>query len=115
MYEEVGKSSHKMSSCNVSHFCGRLAGNSEGFVAFTFLGLISTILRGGSYMGRYHYPLLIMHCLQKGPGPGPFWHFESLLCPYLYFRVLIFTILVSFTQIMSYLQALVLVYTVGKF
>ena len=27
----------------------------------------------------------------------PFWHFGSLLGPYLYFRVLIFTILVSFT------------------
>ena len=62
MYEEVGKSSHKMSSCNVSHFCGWLAGNSEGFVAFTFLGLISTILRGGELYGALslsasHYAL----------------------------------------------------------
>ena len=45
-----------------------------------------------------------MHCLQKGP------YFKDLLLnkdlfgilgPYLYFRVLIFTILVSFTQRMS--------------
>ena len=42
----------------------------------------------------------------------------GILGPYLYFRVLIFTILVSFTQrksIFSYLQALVPFYTVGKF
>ena len=48
-----------------------------------------------------------MHCLQKGP------YFKDLfgiLGPYLYF-----TILVSFAQQMSHLQALVLVYTVGKF
>ena len=52
------------------------------------------------------------HCLQKGP------YFKDLLGilgPYFYFRVLIFTILASFTQRMSYLQALVPVYTVGKF
>ena len=62
-----------------------------------------------------------LHCLQMGP------YFKDLvlnkdlfgiLGPYFYFRVLIFTILVSFTQrksIFSYLQALVPVYTVGKF
>ena len=53
-----------------------------------------------------------MHCLQKGP------YFKDLfgiLGPFSYFRVLIFTILVSFAQQMSHLQALVLVYTVGKF
>ena len=48
------------------------------------------------------------HCLQKGPyfkdlvlNKDLLWHFGSLLGPYLYFRVLIFTILVSFTQRMS--------------
>ena len=46
------------------------------------------------------------------------WTFLAFLGPYLYFRVLIFTILASFTQRMSifqYLQALVLVYAVDKF
>ena len=60
----------------------------------------------------------LMHCLLKGL------YFKDLvlskdlfgiLGPYLYFRVLIFTILVSFMQRMSYLQALVPDYTVGKF
>ena len=39
----------------------------------------------------------------------------GILGPYLYFRVLIFTILASFTQRMSIQSALVPVYTVGKF
>ena len=36
VYEEVGKSSHEMSSCNMSHFCGWLVGDSEYFAALTF-------------------------------------------------------------------------------
>ena len=48
------------------------------------------------------------HCLQKGPyfkdlvlNKDLFWIFGSLMGPYLYFRVLIFTFLASFTQRMS--------------